>query len=121
MKDINNTDAEQMLLTGKSIEELIQMKVQQDYKELLQKAKKPKEVKKFEKITEVPQELLFSQSSIFKVFNKVNQTENIINGIQAEALLGMQDSVRKALVSGKINAFVSGDLYVEFAYAKTNA
>ena len=31
MKDINNSDMEKMLLTGKSLDELIQMKIQEDY------------------------------------------------------------------------------------------
>lgn len=117
MKDIDNADVEKMLLTGKSIDELIQMKIQQDYKELQEKVKNtPKKVNQTD-ISKVPPEILFSKSSVFKVFNKTNQTENYINGIQAEALLGMQETVRKALVSGKISAFISGELYVEFLYA----
>lgn len=119
MKDINNSDVEKMLLTGKSIDELIQMKIQQDYKTLQEKAKNIPKVRKFENISEVPKNLLFSKSSVFKVFNKINGTESLVNGVQAEAMLGMQETVRDALLAGKINAFISGDSYVEFMYAKT--
>lgn len=119
MKDINNSDVEKMLLTGKSIDELIQMKIQQDYKALQEKAKNVPKEHKIENISEVPHSLLFSKFSIFKVFNKINQTESLVNGIQAEAMLGMQETVRNALLNGKISAFISGDSYVEFMYAKT--
>lgn len=120
MKDINNADAEKMLLTGKSIDELIQMKIQQDYKALQEKAKNVPKIKKVENISELPRDLIFSKSSVFKVFNKINGTESLVNGIQAEAMLGMQETVREALLAGKISAFISGDSYVEFMYAKTN-
>lgn len=119
MKDINNSDVEKMLLTGKSIDELIQMKIQQDYKELQERAKKVPTVRKIDNIADVPRDLIFSKLSVFKVFNKINQTESLINGIQAEAMLGMQETVRMAMLAGKINAFISGDSYVEFMYAKT--
>ena len=72
MKDINNSDVEKMLLTGKSIDELIQMKIQQDYKELQERAKKVPTVRKIDNIADVPRDLIFSKLSVFKVFNKFN-------------------------------------------------
>lgn len=119
MKDINNSDVEKMLLTGKSIDELIQMKIQQDYKELQERAKNVPKIRKVTNLAEVPKNLIFSKSSVYKVFNKINQTESLINGIQAEAMLGMQETVKSAILAGKINAFIAGDSYVEFMYAKT--
>lgn len=120
MKDINNSDAEKMLLTGKSIDELIQMKIQQDYKAIQEKIKNVPKVRKIENISEVPKSLIFSKQSVYKVFNKTNGTESLVNGIQAEAMLGMQESVRDSLLAGRIGAFISGDSYVEFMYAKAN-
>lgn len=119
MKDINNSDVEKMLLTGKSIDELIQMKIQQDYKELQERAKNVPKIRKVTNISELSKNLIFSKSSVYKVFNKINQTESLINGIQAEAMLGMQETVKSAILAGKINAFIAGDSYVEFMYAKT--
>lgn len=119
MKDINNSDMEKMLLTGKSIDELIQMKIQEDYKSIQEEAKRTPKIVKVEDITKIPQSLIFSKASIYKVFNKNTRVESLINGIQAEALLGLQESVRDALLNGRIKAFVAGDVYVEFMYAKT--
>ena len=117
MKGINNSDAEKMLLTGKSIEELIQMKMEEEYRVLLAKPK-PK-VEKVQDISKIDSSVVFSKDSIFKVFNKSNGLETFINGIQAEAMLGMQESVRDALLKGKTKAFVTDCAYVEFVYAKT--
>lgn len=117
MKDINNSDVEKMLLTGKSIDELIQMKMEDEYKALLAKPK-PK-IEKVEDISRVDSNIVFSKNSIFKVFNKLNGMETYINGIQAEAMLGMQESVREAFLKGNAKAFVTESAYVEFMYAKT--
>ena len=117
MKDINNSDLEKMLLTGKSIDELIQMKMEEEYKALLAKPK-PK-FEKVEDISKLSSSRVFSKESVFKVFNKVNRVESYINGVQAEAMLGMQETVREALLKGRTKAFVTDDAYVEFMYAKT--
>ncbi len=118
MKEINNSDAEAMLLSGKSIDELIQLKIQEDYKAI--RDFKPLKPEKVEDISKLSKNVLFSKASVFKVFNKISRTESYVNGIQAEALLGLQNSVKEALLAGKIRAFIAGDLYVEFLYAKTN-
>ncbi len=118
MKDINNSDMEKMLLTGKSIDELIQMKIQEDYKSIQKEAKKKHKVEKIVDIAKVPRTLIFSKASIYKVFNKNTRVESLINGVQAEAMIGLQETVRDALFNGKIKAFVAGDVYVEFMYAR---
>ena len=117
MKDINNSDMEKMLLTGKTIDELIQMKMEEEYKALLAKPK-PK-IGKVEDISKLSPSSVFSKESVFKVFNKVNGMESYINGIQAEAMLGMQETAREALLNGRTKAFVTDNSYVEFLYAKT--
>jgi len=117
MKEINNADVEKMLLTGKSIDELIQLKIEEDYK-ALKCVEKPKSVKIFD-ISKLNKEIVFSKSAVYKVFNKNNRQESFVNGIQAEAMLGMQESVREALLNGRVKAFVTEDSYVEFVYAKT--
>ncbi|MCM1009563.1 MAG: hypothetical protein NC390_01625 [Fusobacterium sp.] len=110
---------EKMLLTGKSIDELIQMKIQEDYKSIQEEAKKAPKIVKIQDISKVPPALIFSKASIYKVFNKNTRVESLINGVQAEAMLGLQETVRQALLNGKIKAFVASDVYVEFMYART--
>ena len=117
MRDINNSDAEKMLLTGKSIDELIQIKMEEDYKKMRNMVK-PK-IEKVEDINKLPKNIVFSKNAVFKVFNKNTGQESFINGIQAEAMLGMQETVRESLLNGKIRAFVTDGAYVEFVYAKT--
>lgn len=119
MKDINNSDMEKMLISGKSIDELIQMKIQEDYKSLREEIKKTPKIEKITDISKVPTGLIFSKAAVYKVFNKTTRTESLINGIQAESMLGLQESVRDLLLAGKIKAFVAGDTYVEFMYVKT--
>lgn len=120
MEKINNTDKEQMLLTGKSLDELINLKIQQEYEESRKKAQESKQIKKFTQINETPQNLIFSKNAVFKVFNKKTAAESLINGIQAEGLLGLQEQTKNALLQGKIKTFISGDLFVEFDYAQNS-
>lgn len=118
MTNINNNDKENMLLSGKSLDELIQLKIQEDYKKAHINALKMPEIKKITNIKTLPTEKIFSKNTFFKVFNKTSMTESIINGVQAEALLGMQESTRKSLLSGDITTFISGDAYAEFLYSE---
>lgn len=116
MKELSNKDKEKMLLTGKSLEELIEMKIQEEYK-FAMNTPLP-EVKKVTDITKLKINDIFSKKSTFKVFNKTTRTESFINGIQAEGMIGLQPNVREAIVNGKIHAFISGDNYVEFLYTE---
>ena len=118
MKEINNTDAEKMLLTGKSIDELIQIKIQEDFM-FIKEQKKPK-IEKITDLSKLKKDVIFSKNSVFKVFNKSSRVESYINGLQAEALLGLQNGVKESLIVGKIKAFVAEDAYVEFVYAKAS-
>ena len=118
MKEINNTDAEKMLLTGKSIDELIQIKIQEDFM-FIKEQKKPK-IEKITDLSKLKKDVIFSKNSVFKVFNKSSRVESYINGLQAEALLGLQNGVIESLIVGKIKAFVAEDAYVEFVYAKAS-
>lgn len=86
MKDINNSDMEKMLISGKSIDELIQMKIQEDYKSLREEIKKTPKIEKITDISKVPMSLIFSKAAVYKVFNKTTRTESLINGIQAESM-----------------------------------
>ena len=116
MKELTNKDKEKMLLTGKSLEELIEMKIQEEYKSLMNAPEAT--IKRIDDLTKLDAKTLFSKKAIFKTFNKTTRTESFINGIQAEGLIGLQENVRKALLNGTIRAFISGDNYVEFLYAE---
>ena len=116
MKELNNKDKEKMLLTGKSLEELIEMKIQEEYKSVMNTPLPS--IKKVTDCSQLKEKDIFSKNATFKVFNKTTRMESFINGVQAEGMIGLQPNVREALLAGKIRAFISGENYVEFLYSK---
>lgn len=107
-------ELEQRLLSHASLDELIKMKMEE---ELNYEFKKSKEEHKFRVITEisqVPTELIFSRQAVYKIFNRINKTESYLNGLQAEALLGLQNAVREKMKSGQMDAFSTDGAYVKF-------
>ena len=118
MKNPTNKDKEEMLLKGISLDELISMKMQEDYKNLMKEVERPVKVVQVKDITKLAQDVIFSKKSVFRTFNKITKTESFITGLQAEGMLGLQNDLRKSFCEGKIKAFISGDNYVEFMWAE---
>lgn len=117
MKNNKEDDIEKMLLEGASLEDLIKMKIETEFKNRTEQAKhKPQKVT-YTEITKVPSKYVFSKDSVFKVFNKNSKCESFINGVQAEALIGTQYSVREQMLNGLLSAFVTEDAYVKFEKA----
>lgn len=111
-------DMEQMLLSSASLDELIRMKMEAELKNDFDKAKqKPKE-RIITNIADAPKHLIFSKSAVYKLFNRKTRTETNINGVQAEALTGLQTSIRDRMKEGMMDAFSTDDVYVKFEYVK---
>ena len=107
-------DIEQMLLNNASLDDLIKIKIEKEFKDALVKSQQlPKQVTITE-ISKVPQNLIFSKQAVFKLFNRNSKTQTSINGIQAEALLGIQNSVREKMLRGETGSFSTDDAYVKF-------
>ncbi len=115
---MKNNDAEEMLLKNASLEDLIKMKIEKEFMEDLKKAKEQPKVTVYTDIKDVPREKIFSNASVFRFFNRVSKCETFINGIQAEALLGLQNSVREKILKGELGAFTTDDAYVKFEKAE---
>ncbi|MDR1168824.1 MAG: hypothetical protein LBK53_08075 [Heliobacteriaceae bacterium] len=115
---MKNKDTEQMLLTGASLEDLIKMKMENELDEELEKAKQQPEKRVYTDISEVPCGLIFSAKATYKLFNRKNKTNTFINGIQAEALIGIQHALRQKISQGLLDAFVADDVYVKFEYVR---
>lgn len=107
-------DAEDRLLSSASLDELIKLKMEQAIKQEFDNATNQPLVKLIKDIAEVPKDLIFSKKSVFKMFNRVNKTETYLNGVQAEALIGLQSTVRDKMTLGQIDAFSTEDAYVKF-------
>ena len=109
-----NTNAEEILLSGKSLDELIKIKMQRQIEEQIKNAKKKREFYSEKNIANVPKHLIFSNKSIFKVYSKTNQSESFITGIQADGFLGLRDDLRNQLLEGTLSAFEVDDAFITF-------
>ena len=113
-------DIEQMLLNNASLDDLIKVKIEKEFKEAQGKENlKPQQVTICD-ISKVPSELIFSKESVFKIFNKKTKIQTFISGLQAEALLGIQNSVREKMLRGKTASFATDDAYVKFEKVTIN-
>lgn len=113
MKKEQNTQ-EQRLLSHASLDELIKIKMEEELKEEFQKAKVIPQKKVITDISEVPSGMVFSRQTVFKMFNRANKTETYLNGLQAEALLGLQNVIREKMKLGQMDAFSTEGAYVKF-------
>lgn len=105
-------DMEQVLLNNATLDELIKMKIEQEFKSNTQKTKpSPKTVTV---LKDVPKDKIFSKDSVFKLFNRNNKTETFINGVQADAMIGIQTGIREKILEGTLTAFSTDDAYIKF-------
>ena len=107
-------ELEQRLLSSASLDELIKMKMEEELNEELEKLKELPQKKVITDISQVPKNLIFSKKSIYKLFNRINKTETFVNGLQAEAILGLQSAIRGKMLAGELSAFSTEDAYVKF-------
>lgn len=115
---MKNNDAEQMLLNNASLDDLIKMKIEKEFMADLEKAKQKPHKKVYTNIKDVSREMIFSKNSVYRYFNRNTKCESFINGIQAEALIGLQNSVRQSMLKGELSAFTTDDAYVKFEKAE---
>ena len=110
MKDIEKT-----LLSNASLDELIKMRIEQEFRS---GASKPKAAKKAVlEIKDAPADKIFSKDSVFHVFNRKNGTETFINGLQADAMIGLQSGIREQFLNKNITTFSTEDAYFKFEKA----
>lgn len=114
MSKKNEEELEQKLINKSSLDELIKQKMEEELKAEIEKAKIKPEKQLLTDISKVPQDLIFSKYSVFRVFNRVNKTESFINGIQAESMMGLQTSTREQFKLGLKDAFSTDEIYVKF-------
>lgn len=107
-------DIEHILLGNASLDELIKMKIEKEFKAELENANKKAQTETITEISKVPRNLIFSKKAVFRVFNRKNKTETFINGVQAEAMLGVQHSIREKIYRGELGSFTTDEAYVRF-------
>ena len=115
---MKNNDAEQILLNNASLEDLINMKIEEEFAQDLKKANEKPKITLAKEIKDVPREFVFSKNSIYRIFNRNSKTETFINGVQADSLLGIQNNIREKMLKGELSAFVTDEAYVKFEKAE---
>lgn len=107
-------EIEQKLLSEISLDELIKKKMEEEIKQEFEISKQKPQKNFITDVTKVPPNLIFSKQAVYKIFNRLNKTQTFINGIQAEAMIGIQTSIRDKMRLGQIDAFATEDAYVKF-------
>ena len=111
---MKNRETEEMLLSGASLDELIKMKIEQEFMSDMKKSKEKPAQKTVLDINDVPKEKIFSKDAVYKLFNRNTKCETYINGMQAEALIGCQNHIREKMLKGELAAFTTEDAYIKF-------
>ena len=111
---MRNKDKEEMLFTNASLEDLIKMKIEREFMEDMKKSKEKPKKKTYTDIKKIPKEKIFSKEAVYKYCNRNTKCETYINGIQAEALIGIENQIREKMLKGELSAFTTEDAYVKF-------
>lgn len=111
---MKNKDKEEMLLSGASLDELIKIKIEQEFLQDMKKSKEKPKIKKYTDIKKIPRDKIFAKETVYKYFNRNTKCETYINGIQAEALIGIQNHIREKMLAGELSAFTTDDAYIKF-------
>lgn len=114
----NEKEIEQKLLNEISLDELIKRKMEEEIKQEFEISKNKPQKSFLKDISKIPPHLVFSKQAVYKIFNRLNKTQTFINGIQAEAMTGLQTSIRDKIKTGQIDAFSTEDAYVKFESAE---
>ena len=114
---MKNNDAEERLLNNASLDDLIKMKIEKEFIEDLKKSKEKIPPKVYTNIKDIPSDKVFSKVSVFGYFNRKTKCETFVNGIQADALIGIQNNIREKMLKGELNAFTTETAYVKFEKA----
>ena len=109
---------EDALISGKNLDELIKLKMKEEMTNVFSKIIQKSEKHRVFDIKKIPKNSIFSRNTIFKKFNKSNNTISYINGIQAESLLGLDEATRKKLQDGEIEVFSTDNAFVKFEYTE---
>ena len=54
---------------------------------------------------------------MYRYFNRKTKCETFVNGVQADALIGIQNNIREKMLKGELNAFTTENAYVKFEKA----
>ena len=105
---------EEILMKNKSLDELIKLKMHVELKNAFNTRVGNNSKTLITDIKDVPVDKIFTKRATFKVFNKETKVETLVNGLQAEALIGMQNDVREKFRRKETDIFSTDNLFVKF-------
>ena len=111
---MKNKDFEEMLMNGTSLDELIKIKIEREFMSDMKNLNEKQKTRVVCDLKKVPRNKIFSKEAVYKIFNRKTKCETYINGVQAEALIGIQNNVREKLLNAELSAFTTDDAYVKF-------
>jgi hypothetical protein len=111
---LNDKNIENRLLENEDIDGLIAKKISQNVRNEIEAAKINKKTVTVDDFHKVPVNKIFDAKAIYVVFNRKTQTESFINGIQADSLIGLNQSIRNNLKSKFTDNFTLSEYYVRF-------
>ncbi len=111
---MKNKDFEEMLMNGTSLDDLIKMKIEQEFMTDMKRTKEKPKTKVILDFKKVPRDKIFSKNAVYRIFNRITKCETYINGVQAEALIGIQNNIREKMLNAELSAFTTDDAYVKF-------
>ena len=114
----NEKDLEERLLSHTSLDDLIKMKMEEEIRAEFEKSNQKQQMVMITDISKVPTHLIFSKSAVYKMFNRINKSETYLNGVQAEAMTGLQSNIREQIKDGKMDAFSTDSAYIKFEYVE---
>lgn len=121
MNMAKNDDIEQNLLSGKSVDELIRQKINEEITKELEEAKKSAKMIKITEFSKLPTADVFGKNTTYLIFNRNTRQESFINGSQAESFIGLKNELREKLIRKEIDSFLTDDYYVKFHSATVTA
>jgi len=111
---MKNKDKEEMLLSDATLEDLIKMKMEKEFLEDLKKSKEKPKKQTYTEIKKAPKNMIFSKEAVYRYFNRDTKCETFINGVQAEAMIGIENYIREKLLKGELSAFTTENAYIKF-------
>ena len=117
MKNKDNVD-DIIRSSSPSFDELMMQKFAQEAQSEIDEHKNKKKNEIIEDFKLLPIEFIFSNKSVYKLFNRLNKTESLINGLQFESYVANNPTLKKKLLDKKIDCFANEQYYIKFFNAQ---
>ena len=106
-------EIENILLNDEQYEKFVSERNEKEFLQILEDAKSKISTEIYD-IKKAPKDKLCSKDATYLVINKNSRTQTYINGLQADGYLADKNLLREKIISGLVDSFISGNVYVKF-------